>query len=98
MSDTPVVTELLKKHKVTVPAVNINRIIEENGIELVFEDMDDSDSGLLLIKSGKATIAVNVTHHPNRQRLQPRMSVVIFFFTARAMSNYLSIKPFSETQ
>lgn len=68
MADMAVVRDLLKKHKVTVPAVGVYRIIKENGINLVFEDMDDSDSGLLLVKNGKATIAINDSHHPNRQR------------------------------
>jgi len=68
MTDPSGVPELLRKHKVTAPAVNVYRIIEENDIKLVFEDMDDSDSGLLLIERGKATIAINKSHHPNRQR------------------------------
>jgi Zn-dependent peptidase ImmA (M78 family) len=68
MADMPVVTDLLRKHKVTAPAVNVNRIIEESGVRLVFEVMDDSDSGLLLIKGGEATIAINAAHHPNRRR------------------------------
>ena len=68
MTDLSVVTDLLRTHKVTAPAVNVFRVIEENGIKLVFEDMDDSDSGLLLIEGGKATIAINKSHHTNRQR------------------------------
>lgn len=68
MTDQSVVTDLLRVHKVTAPAVNVFRIIEENEIKLVFEDMDDSDSGLLLIEGGKATVAINKSHHANRQR------------------------------
>ncbi len=68
MSDLAEVSELLRAHKVTVPAVNVFRIIEERDINLAFEDMDDADSGLLLIEDGQATIAINSTHHPNRQR------------------------------
>lgn len=68
MTDPSIVPGLLQKHKVTAPAVNVYRIIEENDIRLVFEEMDDSDSGLLLIEGGRAIIAINDSHHPNRQR------------------------------
>lgn len=68
MTIQSVVTQLLQKYKVTAPAVDVYQIIADEGITLVFEDMDDSDSGLLLIKDGKATIAINDSHHPNRQR------------------------------
>lgn len=68
MSDLPEVTELLREHKVTVPAVDVFRIIEENNIKLVREEMDDTDSGFLLIQGGNSTIALNASHHPNRQR------------------------------
>jgi len=68
MSDNTEVIGLLKKYKITAPAVDIYHIIKENGIHLVFEKMDDSDSGFLLIEQGRPTIAINALHHPNRQR------------------------------
>ena len=34
----------------------------------MFEDMEDEDSGLLLVENESATVAVNRSHHPNRQR------------------------------
>lgn len=68
METSVIVEDILDKHQVSGPAVDVFRIIEESNIELIFEAMDDNDSGFLLIEDGNATIAINSTHHPNRQR------------------------------
>lgn len=60
--------KLLKEHGVAEPPVDVYELIKKQGIRLHFEEMDDDDSGLLLVEGGAATIAVNKEHHPNRQR------------------------------
>lgn len=60
--------ELLQKHGVTEPAVDIFAIIKAEGLRLTFDEMDDQHSGFLLVENNKATIAINRDHHPNRQR------------------------------
>lgn len=59
---------LLKEHGVVEPPVDVYGLIKQQGIRLYFEEMDDDDSGLLLVENGVASIAINKEHHPNRQR------------------------------
>lgn len=62
------VRQLLAKHSANSTPVNVYRIIENEGISLSLEEMDDDHSGVLLVENGIAAIAVNSTHHPHRQR------------------------------
>lgn len=48
--------------------VDIKGIIEQRGIGVLAQPMEDAVSGMLVIKDSRATIGVNENHHPNRQR------------------------------
>jgi Zn-dependent peptidase ImmA (M78 family) len=59
---------ILTKYRISEPPVPIEAIISGEGAQLVFHDLEDHVSGLLLRQRGQATIGINVKHHPNRQR------------------------------
>jgi Zn-dependent peptidase ImmA (M78 family) len=60
--------DLLREFDLFAAPVDIQALAERLGAHLVFEDLDDDVSGLLLREEGVCTIAVNRHHHPNRQR------------------------------
>ena len=60
--------ELLKRLDLFSVPVNIEAVAEKMGARVVFEELDDDVSGLLLREKDVTTIAVNSHHHPNRQR------------------------------
>lgn len=59
---------LLIEHNQLRAPVDVFAIIENEGVDLIFADMEDDHSGLLLVEDGAATIAINDSHHRNRQR------------------------------
>jgi Zn-dependent peptidase ImmA (M78 family) len=59
---------LLRKYTVRKPPVPVEVIAKKEGLDVVFHDMEDQVSGLLITNADKPVIAVNVKHHPNRQR------------------------------
>ena len=59
---------LLKRHSLMETPVDIFSLVDDEGITLVIDEMEDDHSGFLLVENGRATIAINESHHPNRQR------------------------------
>ncbi len=60
--------KFLKKHAVDHLPIDIFALIEQEGLKIIFEDMEDDHSGFLLVEKGKGTVAINSSHHANRQR------------------------------
>lgn len=60
--------ELLRRHKIKEPPVDVAVIAEKEGAKVVFQDLEAHISGVLVQKDKTATIGVNALHHPNRQR------------------------------
>jgi Zn-dependent peptidase ImmA (M78 family) len=58
---------LLKEHGTTLP-IDIAAIVKRLGVGVRLQPMEESVSGMLVIRDGRATIGVNQSHHPNRQR------------------------------
>lgn len=58
---------LLKKSRYSIP-VDVRALIEKFNVAIVEQPMEDSMSGMLVIKGNQAVIGVNQAHHPNRQR------------------------------
>lgn len=63
-------TELLRAHGVFAAPVDVDRLAHALGAEVFYEEMEDNVSGLLIREGGSAPakIAVNSSHHRNRQR------------------------------
>lgn len=59
---------LLSKSRIHSVPVDLNVVAKHLGIRILYEDMTDDMSGLLVVKAGKRAIGVNRTHHLNRQR------------------------------
>jgi Zn-dependent peptidase ImmA (M78 family) len=59
--------KLLKHYGETLP-VNVAEIAQACGISIRMEKLEDTVSGMLVIKGNKVTIGVNANHHHNRQR------------------------------
>ena len=60
--------ELLQSYGVQQPPIDVKAIAEGEGAMVVFEQMEDQVSGLLVQKQGTVTIGVNALHQAGRQR------------------------------
>ena len=60
--------KLLKKYSIIEPSVDVMRIAEQEGINVLAKDLESDISGILVIRDGKAAIGYNAHHHINRQR------------------------------
>lgn len=59
---------ILDKNNIEKPCVDVEEIAERDGISIAYKQLEDDVSGFLVVKNKMATVAVNSTHHPNRQR------------------------------
>lgn len=60
--------KLLKEHGTTLP-IDIAAIVKSQGIGVRLQPMEESVSGMLVIRDDHAvTVGINQSHHPNRQR------------------------------
>lgn len=48
--------------------IDVRALAKKLGVRVIFQDLDDDISGLLVIKNDRPTIGVNDAHHPNRQK------------------------------
>lgn len=61
-------TRLLRElNELSVP-VDVEAVARKLGASVVYGDLEEDMSGFLLREKGVVTIAVNRSHHPNRQR------------------------------
>ncbi len=61
--------KLLASQRIRRPPVPVERIVDRLGIRIVYHQMEDHVSGMLVRNDRhQPVIAVNVKHHPNRQR------------------------------
>jgi Zn-dependent peptidase ImmA (M78 family) len=58
---------LIKIHKLKTP-VDVNFLVQQEGIMIMKKSLEDSVSGMLVIKDDQSIIVVNISHHSNRQR------------------------------
>jgi Zn-dependent peptidase ImmA (M78 family) len=59
---------LLDEHGVEQPPVDVIGLAEAEGIHVVFRDLPDDVSGMLVRSEEDTVIGVNAKHHENRQR------------------------------
>lgn len=59
--------ELLKDYQYSIP-IDVHQIALNLGLTVIERDLEDQVSGMLVIKKGRGTIAVNENQHPNRKR------------------------------
>lgn len=59
---------LLSASGIDKPAVNVEEITSDLGVELVVEPLEETVSGLLVVRKSRATIVSNQLHPRNRQR------------------------------
>ncbi len=62
-----VARQLLERFGEHLPT-DVEAIVKALGITIRAQELEDSVSGMLVIKDGRTTIGVNENHHPNRQR------------------------------
>lgn len=64
----PKANELLKHFRVDSAPVNVFAMAKKLGINVIFDNLDADTSGIMLQKKNKTRIAINSSHHINRQR------------------------------
>src|SRR5262249_2064651 len=74
------VEELLQRFKVQKPPVPVDQLAKKLGILLCPLPADDEISGAIVRKDERVIIAVNPTHHGNRQRFTIAHELGHFFF------------------
>lgn len=62
-----VARQLLERFGEHLP-IDIEAIVKAHGIVIRSQELEDSVSGMLVIKDGRTAIGLNENHHPNRQR------------------------------
>lgn len=61
-------SRVLNEHGVQQPPVDVLALAEGRGIRVVFEELEDKISGMLVQTAHETVIGVNARHHENRQR------------------------------
>ena len=64
----PKANELLKRFQIDSAPINVFKIAENLGIKVNFDNLDSDTSGVMLHKKNKTSVAINSSHHINRQR------------------------------
>ena len=60
--------DLLRTYSVEQPPVDVEWIVSQEGLAIVYEPLEDSVSGVLVCREDAASVGVNARHHKNRQR------------------------------
>ena len=60
--------ELLRTSGIAKPPVEVEQIAAALGVEVVVEPLEETVSGLLVVRKSRATIGINELHHPHRRR------------------------------
>lgn len=60
--------DLIQRHNILEPPVNVERIAEDLGIEVRSTNFEDNVSGLLVRRGDEVVLGVNADHSENRQR------------------------------
>lgn len=61
-------SRVLHEHGVQQPPVDVLALARDQGIRVVFEELEDKISGMLVQTGRETVIGVNARHHENRQR------------------------------
>lgn len=59
--------QTLAEGQYTLP-IDVHQIARDHNLTVIEQELEEHISGLLVIKDGQGTIAVNKSHHLNRQR------------------------------
>lgn len=84
--------KILREVGTGVP-VDIERIIEQHGIDILVQPMEDAVSGMLVIKDGSASAGVNEKHHPNRRRFTLAHELGHFLLHRRSARVFIDASP-----
>ena len=60
--------QLLQEHGIAQAPVDVQALAEQSGVRVVFHDLKDEISGMLVQTEDEAVIGINAKHHKNRQR------------------------------
>jgi len=75
--------KVLSDNAVTNAPVDVYKLIENEGISILDEKMEDDHSGFLLAEEGKATIGINTSHHSKRKRFTAAHELGHYFLHAQ---------------
>jgi Zn-dependent peptidase ImmA (M78 family) len=64
----PKANEILRRFGIDSAPVDVFKIAESLGIRVNFDNLDPDTSGVMLQKKNKTSVAINASHHINRQR------------------------------
>jgi len=76
------VEDLLQQFRIQTPPVPVEKIARKLGILICPLPAEDDISGAIVRKDGHVVIAINPTHHSNRQRFTIAHELGHFFFHA----------------
>ena len=73
--------------------IDIQAIIQAHKIAIRKQPLEDAVSGILVVKNGHATIGVNESHHPNRQRFTLAHELGHFLLHGDSSSVFIDASP-----
>ena len=88
---------VLSENGVESSPVDIFGLIENEGIRILSEEMEDDHSGFLLVENGNATVAINSTHHSNRQRFTAAHELGHYFLHTQGKDGLFVDKAFKRS-
>jgi Zn-dependent peptidase ImmA (M78 family) len=84
--------ELLVEMRAQVP-IDVSATAEFLGLSIVEEDLEDSVSGMLVVKDGHGVIGVNEHHHPNRRRFSVAHEIGHYLLHRKGASVFVDSTP-----
>lgn len=82
--------KILKQSSITSIPINVEAIAANFGINVRREPLDDTTSGVIVIKNGRAVIGVNQDHHYYRQRFTIAHELAHFFLHSDKQEVFVS--------
>ncbi|MFN8552534.1 MAG: ImmA/IrrE family metallo-endopeptidase [Candidatus Obscuribacterales bacterium] len=73
--------------------IDLHRIFEHYKISVRKHDLEESVSGMLVIKGGHAVVGINESHHPNRQRFTMAHELGHFLLHAEETKVFVDSSP-----
>lgn len=83
---------ILRERGTALP-VDVTAIADGCGVTVIEHDLEDTVSGVLVIRDGRGIIAVNEAHHPNRQRFSVAHELGHYLLHCDAGSVFIDASP-----
>lgn len=89
---TELAQQTLARGTYTLP-IDVHQVAHDLGLEVIEQELEEQISGLLVIKDGRGTIAVNKSQHLNRQRFSIAHEIAHYLLHAPGSGVFIDATP-----